>query len=267
MNYLILENVSNHHNKGRVCHSFPGLMEALTAEKTELAFPHPCLRAKALAFPCHRNFTPRKKGWEASDSSHPSTSTLEEEVLFRGAGHGCEGLLSLSPQLTRTAETFTSREASWEDPEATAFTQSPVYKADTALGEGTQGRHPPLQRDSTQKIYTDLCINVHNIINHNGCRCLVAKSSPTCLHPIDCMQPARLLCPWARPGKSTGVGSEIEPTSSALANIFCTTEPPGKSDQNSPKVQTLQISIDLWINNNNKNKNPWYIHAMDIIQA
>lgn len=68
MNYLILENVSNHHNKGRVCHSFPalihcpGLVEALTAEKTELAFPHPCLRAKALVFPCHRNFTPREKG-------------------------------------------------------------------------------------------------------------------------------------------------------------------------------------------------------------
>ena len=103
------------------------------------------------------------------------------------AGHWCEGFLSLSPQLTRTAETFTSREANWSDPEATAFTQSPVYKADIALGEGTQGRHPPLQRDSTHKTYTDLCINVHNIINHNGCRCLVAKSCPTCLHPMDCM--------------------------------------------------------------------------------
>ena len=49
----------------------PCIMEALTAENTEPAFPHPCLRAWARAFPCLRNFTPGKTGWEASNSYHP----------------------------------------------------------------------------------------------------------------------------------------------------------------------------------------------------
>ena len=35
---------------------------------------------------------------------------------------------------------------------------------------------------------------------------LVAQSCLTLCNPVDCMQPARLHCPWNSPGKNTGVG-------------------------------------------------------------
>ena len=37
------------------------------------------------------------------------------------------------------------------------------------------------------------------------CCCLVAKSCPTLCEPLE-LEPARLPCPWAFPGKNTGVG-------------------------------------------------------------
>ena len=57
------------------------------------------------------------------------------------------------------------------------------------------------------------------------------------------LQPASLLCPWDFPGKNTGMGccfllQGIEPTSSALAGRFFTTEPPGK-----PWIQPLNVEV------------------------
>ena len=45
----------------------------------------------------------------------------------------------------------------------------------------------------------------------------VAQLCPTLCDPMDCMQPARLLCPWDFPGKNTGVGCH-----SMLQGIFLT---------------------------------------------
>ena len=49
-----------------------------------------------------------------------------------------------------------------------------------------------------QQLYAEelLCI---------GSCCFVAQSCLTFCHPMDCMQFARLLCPWGFPGKNTGV--------------------------------------------------------------
>ena len=47
--------------------------------------------------------------------------------------------------------------------------------------------------------------------------CLVAQLCPTLCDPIDCMQPARLLCPWDSSGKNTGVSCH-----SLLQGIFLT---------------------------------------------
>ena len=49
------------------------------------------------------------------------------------------------------------------------------------------------------------------------CLCSVAKSRLTFCDPMDCMEPARLLCLWDFPGKHTGVGchfllQEVFPT-------------------------------------------------------
>ena len=48
------------------------------------------------------------------------------------------------------------------------------------------------------------------------CCCLVAKSCPTLLRPHG-LQPTRLLCPWAFPGKNPGVGCHF-----LLQGIFLT---------------------------------------------
>ena len=37
-------------------------------------------------------------------------------------------------------------------------------------------------------------------------RAQLLRSCPTLCDPVDCMQPARLFCPWVSPGKSTRVG-------------------------------------------------------------
>ena len=88
---------------------------------------------------------------------------------------------------------------------------------------------------------------------------LVAKSCPTLCSPEDCSH--QVLCPWDFPGENTGVvcpgdlpDSGIEPTSSALAGTFFTTEPPGKlpiQDAKSlirPKemFQSPQLNINVW---------------------
>ena len=67
------------------------------------------------------------------------------------------------------------------------------------------------------------------------CCCLVAKSCPTLLWPCGLL-PARLLCPWDFPGKSTGVGFHFlvqviflcrdQTHISCLTGRFTTTEPP-----------------------------------------
>ena len=70
--------------------------------------------------------------------------------------------------------------------------------------------------------------------------CLVTQSCSTLLQPYG-LWPTRLLCPWAFPGKNTGVtvglqfpspgdlpDPEIEPASPSLAGRLFTTEPPRK---------------------------------------
>ena len=69
--------------------------------------------------------------------------------------------------------------------------------------------------------------------------CSVAQSCPTFCNPYG-LWPARLLCPWDSPGKTTGVDCHfliqgiflthvwMEPKSPALADGFFTAEPPGK---------------------------------------
>ena len=46
---------------------------------------------------------------------------------------------------------------------------------------------------------------------------LVTQLCPSLCNPLDCMQLARILCPWNSPGKNTGVGSR-----SLLQGIFPT---------------------------------------------
>ena len=74
------------------------------------------------------------------------------------------------------------------------------------------------------------------------CSCVCAQSCPSLFAPMDCSQPARLLCPWNFPGTNTGVGCHFlfegifltqglklaSLASSSLAGGSFTTEPPGK---------------------------------------
>ena len=91
------------------------------------------------------------------------------------------------------------------------------------------------------------------------CCCFVAKSCLTLLGPHG-LQPARLLCPWDFPGKSTGVGCcfllqgspdpGIKPASAALAGGgFFTSEPPGKPGSGVKFKQVVWLAVSwfyLW---------------------
>ena len=46
---------------------------------------------------------------------------------------------------------------------------------------------------------------------HSIMKMLVTQLCPTFCKPMDCMQPARLFCPWDFSGKNTGVGSFPSP--------------------------------------------------------
>ena len=86
---------------------------------------------------------------------------------------------------------------------------------------------------------------------------------------------ARLLCPWAFPGKNTGVGCQcpspgdlcdpgIKPKSPALAGRFSTTEPPGK-----PKIKIKQMKVEREKSSFKETEGhtdqgktrPWYKHS------
>ena len=59
-------------------------------------------------------------------------------------------------------------------------------------------------------------VREHGHIFVGCCYCLVTRQCPSLLPPHR-LQPARLLCPWDFPGKSTGVGSRF-----LLQGIFLT---------------------------------------------
>ena len=68
---------------------------------------------------------------------------------------------------------------------------------------------------------------------------LVAQSCLTLCNPMDCMEPARLLCPWDFPGTNTRVpfpsqgdlpDPGIEPGSTTLQAASLSPAPPGKPE-------------------------------------
>ena len=74
----------------------------------------------------------------------------------------------------------------------------------------------------------------HTRFFFNSCCCLVAKSCLTLMKPHE-LWPARLLCPWGLPGKSTGVDCHF-----LLQGIF-PTEPPGEPLFNSLVIILLPV--------------------------
>ena len=86
------------------------------------------------------------------------------------------------------------------------------------------------------------------------CCCLVAKSCPTLCEPLE-LEPARLPCPWAFPGKNTGLPCPspgdlpkpgIQPVSLVSAGGFFTTEPPGKPRKEGCFTQTHTEVPSAW---------------------
>lgn len=193
MKYLILENVINHHNKGRVCHNFPGLIHwalyhgSFNSQKHRACLPHPVWGFGLEHSHVVEILLPERQAERPAILIIHSTSTLKEEVLFRWGRPRMSGPSVTFTQAHSEGRDFYIKRGKLGRPWDYCFHLEPCLYSRYCLGEGNQCPHPPLQRDSTQKTYTNLYINVRSIINHNGCRCLVAESCPILLHTMDCM--------------------------------------------------------------------------------